>query len=1055
MKTDTNGSGDYDSVPTEVKSLSYANGLDADSNRMITSVLFPAGSTKENPVSLLTIRNKMAIVPEIVGGNGELSYTMALQKYVDSSTGWADAYNHLDSALNDSEGAATTGTVDDYDNPAVGFIEFEPYEMVSEGFQDGDHQKVSMVITDSTPGSNSSDDSKSMKVEITLILDFKLHDSTLPNVKIKPLYWNSKDDNSLFGNSTKNGHIELPGDLPSTGFDASDEYDKDPKVSGKIRIDGVAQDDALLTNIKIDMFGKTGLTVGSFNGTWQVETPLVEGAIPSGGYAFDVTEDVSYGELLAVGIIPSIPAGKRAVDLVPQYGDYGHVAKWTAYIDTETIMETKAADSNQTVVVYASDRGKNPTPSGYDDPNTSIPGTLQSGGNDGSGNATDFYRLDVVPYITGVTTKLSALKRSNPSVYARTAQGHYAVADQEAIAIAGFNLTGGTISYAKEGGTVTDTYAVAAKAIPADAKSGEVSISVGSMVSLNNMNKNDAKGSYAGTVDLSVKPTGDKSVYDSYYYNRQPNGENNNLLTDDVVLDVWDVNSKVGKPAGGALTQPVMDINPVSGMVGFAFRNGALMMSMGSADYSYDYWLCGLDVWTSIGFAYDDLGYGWGTAAGGDINNTSADSFALLSSRWGTGTIASNASDVSKITDVGHNDGRNQIRPYTIGQKDYDEAGSSFVNIDKERFQSPTLATTVDGTASTVYLAYYDNMNNEIRFHWGTFTTNTKVNAGTQNLFSDAYGRDNAINGKDITKDYAKYRLDYTSLIAGQTKNAHPYTGTPTDTRVLATDGTEVNAGQYVSISALKGQGTDGDDALVAVWYDGKNNQMLYSYNKKPKSISAGKFLQADTGWSKPVAIFGEGNGIGEYCKVALAKDGSAHVVAYDSLNADVVYAFVPSFDTPSGAKTCIVDSYGLIGTELDITAALDADGNPLPFISYYAGSNAKPKAAKWAGSSLLSASTLKPGAIDEVFTGAWDVSLIPTSSKIAVDHINVGVWKDKDTGKIKNSTPGTNKPEQTGTSYKSSVSRGSIYGNGSTNAILGYAINEGSSGYLETAQMK
>ena len=117
--------------------------------------------------------------------------------------------------------------------------------------------------------------------------------------------------------------------------------------------------------------------------------------------------------------------------------------------------------------------------------------------------------------------------------------------------------------------------------------------------------------------------------------------------------------------------------------------------------------------------------------------------------------------------------------------------------------------------------------------------------------------------------------------------------------------------------------------------------------------------------------------------------------------------------------------------------------------------SNGKPKAAKWAGTKALTADTLTAGAIDEVFTGAWDVSLIPTSSKIAVDHINVGVWKDKDTGIIKNSTPGTNSTEQTGTSYKSSVSRGSIYGNGSTNAILGYAINEGSSGYIETAQKK
>ena len=321
---------------------------------------------------------------------------------------------------------------------------------------------------------------------------------------------------------------------------------------------------------------------------------------------------------------------------------------------------------------------------------------------------------------------------------------------------------------------------------------------------------NDSFGD-AYSVAPSVGNTGEKSVYDNFY-NRQPNGDNNNLLTDDLVLDVWQINSKVAKPAGGALTQPVMAINPVNGQVGFAFRNGALMMSMGSQDYSYDYWLCGLDVWTSIGFAYDDLGYGWGTAAGGDINNSSADSFALLSSRWGTGTL--------RDTDNGHNNGTNQIRPYTIGQKDYDDSNNSFVNIDKERFQSSSLATTVnvEDNASTVYLAYYDNINNEIRFHWGTFTTNTKTAKMVQDLFSDAYGKANALNGKDITNDVAKYRLDYTSLIAGQTQNTHPYTGTPTDTRVFATDGTPVCAGQYVSIAALRGMGNTvngvADDAV-------------------------------------------------------------------------------------------------------------------------------------------------------------------------------------------------------------------------------------------------
>ncbi len=1045
VKTDTNGSGEYESVPTEVKSLSYANGLDADTNRMITSVLFPVGSTKENPVSLFTIRNKMAIVPEIVGGNGSLSYTMALQKYVDSSTGWAVAYKEFDSEeLKNSEGAATTGTVDDYDNPAVGFIEFEPFEMVTKGFQDGNHQKVSMVINDSTPGSNSSDDSKSMKVEITLVLDFKLHDLTPPNVMIKPLYWNSKDDNSLFGNSSKNGHIELPGDLPATGFDASGEYDKDPKVSGKIRIDGVAQDNALLTNIKIDMFGKTGLTVGSFNGTWQVETPLVEGAIPSGGYAFDVTEDVSYGELLAVGIIPSIPAGKRAEDLVPQYGDYGHVAKWTAYIDTETIMETKAADSNQTVVVYASDRGRNPISGGYDDPNTSVPGAVQSGGDDGSDEATGFYRLDVVPYITGVTTKLSAIKRSNPSVYARTAQGHYAVADKEEITISGFNLAGGTITYAKEGGTVTDSYTGAAKAIPETAKSGEVSISVGSMVSLNNMNNNDAKGSYTGTVNLSVKPAGDKSIYDNYY-NRQPNGDNNNLLTDDLELDVWEFDPEAVKPKVGSIEHPVMAINPKDKNIGFAFVGGTAYFSMpygtnskNVSPNSFEYWIGGLDAWNSVSMAYDVNGYSYGTAAGGDLNTSKhgVDIFRFTTSRWdGKGTL----------TTEGYKDLNNQFGLEYIGEREYfiDDDGSwtDFTNFSKERIKSPSLCTvssTSDTSQATLYLAYYDAINDEVRFDWGIIK-NTKDGSDDVGMFKTGYG-----TGRVSTS----YSIANTSLIAGQTVNkAISTTPTYASSPVKTTGGQSVYAGEYVSIAAIPNAGIN-DDAVVAVWWDGTHHKMLYSYNKTPKSIQKGKYNQADTKWNPPEELFPQE--VGEYCKVIADGNGGVHIAAYDCTNGDIWYAYLSAYDSPSTAKTGCLDSNGFVGSELNIDVAL-VNGNPVPYVSYFSSNTAKPKIASWVGGVLSEAASVA-GSKDDAFTSNWEIGLIPTVSTLTQDHINVGVWKTEE-GALASSVTGTKSFTSKAGATKNSF--GTVWGNGSSNPVLGYATKDGSLGYIETAQMK
>ena len=192
-------------------------------------------------------------------------------------------------------------------------------------------------------------------------------------------------------------------------------------------------------------------------------------------------------------------------------------------------------------------------------------------------------------------------------------------------------------------------------------------------------------------------------------------------------------------------------------------------------------------------------------------------------------------------------------------------------------------------------------------------------------------------------------------------------------------------------------------------------------------------------------------------------------------MNCDVWYAYIPNFTSPENKKTCLVDSYGLIGTELNIDVALDVSGNPIPCISYYAGSCAHPKTAHWAGTtSIASAETLESVDALECFTGNWEVSVIPTKSRVTEDHINIGVWKDStgtitwstndgavpngsnlgetklDYKEVFNSNPAN--PGSGNTGYKTG---GHVWGNGSKNPILGYSIKSGASGYIETAQMK
>ena len=148
------------------------------------------------------------------------------------------------------------------------------------------------------------------------------------------------------------------------------------------------------------------------------------------------------------------------------------------------------------------------------------------------------------------------------------------------------------------------------------------------------------------------------------------------------------------------------------------------------------------------------------------------------------------------------------------------------------------------------------------------------------------------------------------------------------------------------------------------------------------------------------------------------------------------------------------------MGSELNIDVALNAQKKPVPYISYYALSASRPKIATWKGGDLSSAVTVA-GAESDMYTNNWEISVIPTQSKASIDHVNVGVWKDTTAGNegvIKDSVPfpdsGVLKYQSDGNGHTNN-SYGNAYGNGTSNPVLGYAIKDGSLGYIETAQMK
>ena len=150
-----------------------------------------------------------------------------------------------------------------------------------------------------------------------------------------------------------------------------------------------------------------------------------------------------------------------------------------------------------------------------------------------------------------------------------------------------------------------------------------------------------------------------------------------------------------------------------------------------------------------------------------------------------------------------------------------------------------------------------------------------------------------------------------------------------------------------------------------------------------------------------------------------------------------------------------VCDANGVVGSNITLDVALNASGVAVPRIGYYATSCIRPKLAY-----LYDTSSAAPaGSEDDAFTGKWECSVVPTASSVSTqsnqyNKMNVGIWKDSD-GKVTTSTTGTSSTSNTPNGYNS-TSYGFVYGNGTANAVMGYAIKVNSStDAIETAQMQ
>lgn len=1045
LATDLNGNGkfDYDAkaAPVTGKTTETLNERTADGAEFGEFSFYSAMEEKstnlKDKVALksdkFNVIGGLAILPEFVGGNGDIWYVEKYSNdssstdYTQISTGVVNAGLAKMVSKTDLIGSDTKFANKDTNPSNVTYA-----DLISEKggiiLNSVPKKYISFTFWDSTEETTPGTDSQwaHLMIPVTVLSS----ETEKPVPTITPFYWESKSENSVEKDSYGNllGHIELESDLTSElMFAYGDTVSlKKPKVSGKIKIEGTVTDNVRISSIKMgfdDLFEPTVLA-NYVGGSWQTDPSL---SLLNGVVAFTV-HDVSISQK-------------------------GHEAKYTLVVDTEKLKGVAG-------------KGKNITISATDwNVNTSDAGTAQTTLN----AKTARYTVDVVPYVTGIGTELSAFYRSASSVYARTSTGRYPLHEDESITFYGFNLgtpdvalNGTTLSSGGTEVSLSDIVGGSNKATVTTgttATSGAFTVSVNSLQAINNMNDNLKE------------------------YNQQPNNVNNNILHDDLYADVWQFKN-AAEPINGGAKYVTMKINPKTGVPGFSYANSILYFNMPgyNADNRADSWGTNNNTVSGIQysqipfgmnyggfshntFAFDNYGYSYGAAMCTDTQSAKASAFFQFFSRETPipyNTMDQNMNYVNSAN-------ASRLDSSTVQISNDDTTG--WVT-DIDRIQSISMETThasagapSSSTPTYVYMAYYDKSARQVRFRWGTVGDATdnidgKANSTSDNSFTrvgNSYGLDDIVDSKytgyaqsskndgglrngGLPDSYIKYSYTKNSGVPIQVVAANGIRGA----NAAYSSATTYGAGEYVSLAIVD---KDSSNPIAVVsWYDSKNMQLCMAYNTSPTTSN---------NWVSKVV---DSNG-GINVKIAADSDGGIHFAYYDNKGgSDLKYAYMSSCTaTP---QIVSVDSFGSVGAKCTIDLAKNANGKWVPYIGYqmnaYLGT---PLAAKIAYLPEGVSSAIPAGVNDkDYYTGDWEVSIVPTSNIPNDDLINVGVWRDSN-GKAKVFTSNSDwsigdvAPGQVVSNSTLNVGNATIvHGNNTSNPIIGYGIDTGA---IEMAQKK
>ncbi|MBQ5848562.1 MAG: hypothetical protein IIW49_06565, partial [Treponema sp.] len=424
---------------------------------------------------------------------------------------------------------------------------------------------------------------------------------------------------------------------------------------------------------------------------------------------------------------------------------------------------------------------------------------------------------------------------------------------------------------------------------------------------------------------------------------------------------------------------------------------------------------------TSNTFTFDSKGQTYGVAMCPDTSGKAGIAANLQFFSRATGSNSTSSSEDLNFNYLNVNNARRieNICYYKDG----------VLKTDEERIQVPAMASYVSGSTSYVYLAYYDHGLDQVKFRIGSVgSTANDIGLGLQDLNGLKTGLGGSQDSGKI--GVACPVFDSTSK---SYKGDDKTNGTAYQNVKEISSGNEASAD--VAVVALN------NGTAVVAYYTGKELKIQYA---PFSSISSNNAYNA-TWTTKTVSSKGGKN-------VAMVADaaGGLHFAYSSNSGADLYYTYMSSLTaTP---VTMLVDSYDNVGSycTIDVGRTSSTSSQWIPYITYKR--DASEVALKMAYP-VVNVSTEKPGASSAgFFTGNWDVCTIPSANNSTNDLVNVGLCKDWGNGVIQDFPTGADdfsyNPGGTYAICNSSV----IYGNGTQNPVVGYAVEQG---YIEVAQKK